>query len=112
MMTISLTTIIAGAVVVLLAILGSLINPFLRSLQFPEIDAVISEDEDVIESLNDDLSFFQAASELCVPAEILDFKFRTMKWKGSKIREAPLLSPGNWLKGTADDGRTDDFYGA
>ena len=49
MMTISLTTIIAGAVVVLLAILGSLINPFLRSLQFPEIDAVISEDEDVIE---------------------------------------------------------------
>ena len=48
-MTISLTTIIAGAVVVLLAILGSLINPFLRSLQFPEIDAVISEDEDVTE---------------------------------------------------------------
>ena len=34
-MTISLTTIIAGAVVVLLAILGSLINPFLRSLRFP-----------------------------------------------------------------------------
>ena len=36
MMTISLTTIIAGAVVVLLAVLGSLINPFLRSLRFPE----------------------------------------------------------------------------
>ena len=35
-MTISLTTIIAGAVVVLLAILGSLINPFLRSLRFPD----------------------------------------------------------------------------
>ncbi len=34
MMTISLTTIIAGAAVVLLAILGSLINPFLRSLRF------------------------------------------------------------------------------
>ena len=44
--------------------------------------------------------------------EILDFKFRTMKWKGYKIREAPLLSPGNWLKGAADDGRTDDFYDA
>ena len=73
---------------------------------------LLLEDEDVIESLNDDLSFFQAASELCVPAEILDFKFRTMKWKGYKIREAPLLSPGNWLKGAADDGRTDDFYGA
>lgn len=37
MMTISLTTIIAGAVVVLLAILGSLINPFLRSLRFTDI---------------------------------------------------------------------------
>ncbi len=34
MITISFTTIIAGAVVVVLAILGSLINPFLRSLRF------------------------------------------------------------------------------
>ncbi len=38
MITISITTIIAGAVVVLLAILGSLINPFLRSLRFPETE--------------------------------------------------------------------------
>ena len=37
-MTISLTTIIAGAVVVLLAILGSLINPFLRSLRFQKTE--------------------------------------------------------------------------
>lgn len=36
MITISLTTIIASAVVVALAILGSLINPFLRSLRFQE----------------------------------------------------------------------------
>ena len=36
MITISLTTIIAGAAVVILAILGSLINPFLRSLRFPK----------------------------------------------------------------------------
>ena len=36
MITISLTTIVIGAVVVVLAILGSLINPFLRSLRFPE----------------------------------------------------------------------------
>lgn len=36
MMIISTTTIIAGAVVVLLAVLGSLINPFLRSLRFPD----------------------------------------------------------------------------
>ena len=36
MISISLTTIIAGAVVVVLAVVGSLINPFLRSLRFPE----------------------------------------------------------------------------
>ena len=36
MTTISLITIIASAVVVVLAILGSLINPFLRSLRFPQ----------------------------------------------------------------------------
>ena len=36
MITISLTSLIAGAVVVLLAILGSLINPFLRKLRFEE----------------------------------------------------------------------------
>ena len=36
-MIISTTTIIAGAVVVLLAVLGSLINPFLRSLRFQKI---------------------------------------------------------------------------
>ena len=38
-MTISLTTIIIGAVVVLLAILGSLINPFLRTLRFTDPDS-------------------------------------------------------------------------
>ena len=49
MMTISLTTIIAGAVVVLLAVLGSLINPFLRSLHFPEIEEADVDSEGVTE---------------------------------------------------------------
>lgn len=44
MITISLTTIIAGAAVVTLAILGSLINPFLRSLRFPQEEAASEED--------------------------------------------------------------------
>lgn len=43
MITISITTIIASAVVVLLAILGSLVNPFLRSLRFPETDEIAEE---------------------------------------------------------------------
>lgn len=43
MITINITTIIAGAVVVLLAILGSLVNPFLRSLRFPETEGNVTE---------------------------------------------------------------------
>lgn len=73
---------------------------------------LLLEDEDVIEKLNDDLSFFQAAAELRVPAEILDFKFRTMKWKGYKVREAPILSSSDWLKNAEDGGDPDDIYGA
>ena len=64
---------------------------------------LLLDDKDVIEKLNDDLSFFQAAGELYVPAEILDFKFRTMKWKGYKIAP-PLLSASTWLMGTVDGG--------
>ena len=46
-MTISLTTIIAGAVVVLLAILGSLINPFLRSLRFTDEEESLESREPI-----------------------------------------------------------------
>ena len=53
MITISLTTIIAGAVVVALAILGSLINPFLRSLRFPESneDETVENDQEKQDNL-------------------------------------------------------------
>jgi len=44
MIAVSLTTIIAGAVVVVLAILGSLINPFLRSLRFPKEEFATAEE--------------------------------------------------------------------
>lgn len=55
-------------------------------------------DDEVLKILNDDLSFFQAAAKLYVPAELLDFKFRTLKWKGYKVIEAPLNARGNFLK--------------
>lgn len=57
-MIISTTTIIAGAVVVLLAVLGSLINPFLRSLRFqktetaenqPPVSILITEHDNLAE---------------------------------------------------------------
>lgn len=46
MMIISLTTIIAGVAMVLLAILGSLINPFLRSLRLNKKEDQATEEED------------------------------------------------------------------
>ena len=59
---------------------------------------LLLDDADVLEALNDDLSFFQAAQSLRVPAEILDFKFRIMKQKGYEIVEPPIVSNGNFLK--------------
>ena len=43
-----------------------------------------------------------------VPAELLDFKFRVMKWKGYKIVEPPIISRSNFLK-DLDVSYEDDF---
>lgn len=57
-------------------------------------------DELVLEILNDDISFFGAASILCVPAELLDFKFRVLKRKGYKVIDPPLNAKSDFLKNT------------
>ena len=58
----------------------------------------LMSDEDVLNVLNDNMSFFTAASTLCVPAELLDFKFRVLKRKGYKIVESPLNASSTFLK--------------
>ncbi len=58
---------------------------------------LLLSDEAVLEALNDDMFFFQAAAALRVPAELLDFKFRVMKRRGYKV-ESPILSQGDFLK--------------
>ena len=50
---------------------------------------LLLNDNEVLEALNQDSTFFTAASELMVPAELLDFKFRLLKWKGYKMMEYP-----------------------
>jgi len=55
-------------------------------------------DDEVLEALNGDTTFFTAAAQLFVPAELLDFKFRVMKWKGYKVMEAPIDVHSNFLK--------------
>ena len=54
-------------------------------------------DQDVLETLNRDTTFFSAAAMLRVPAELLDFKFRVLKWKGYKLIEPPISARSNFL---------------
>lgn len=70
----------------------------------------LMEDEDVLARLNDDISFFGAAAELCVPAELLDFKFRIMKRKGFMMIDPPLLCNSNFLKNVEVDAHGDEIY--
>jgi Zn-dependent peptidase ImmA (M78 family) len=63
---------------------------------------LLIEDEELLELLNDeDKSFFGIAGELCVPAELLDFKFRVLKNKGYHI-EPPFLAQSDFLKKDLD----------
>ena len=58
----------------------------------------LMDDDEVLKLLNEDLSFFGAASRLNVPAELLDFKFRVLKRKGYKVIDPPLQSRADFLK--------------
>ncbi len=58
---------------------------------------LLLEDEDVIDVLNEDLFFFQAASLLQVPFELLDFKFRILKRRGYKV-DSPVQAQSDFLK--------------
>lgn len=59
---------------------------------------LLLEDRDVLDVLNRDTTFFSAASMLLVPAELLDFKFRVMKWKGFKLIEPPISAQSNFMR--------------
>ena len=59
---------------------------------------LLIDDGELLELLNDnEKSFFSVAKELCVPAELLDFKFRMLKNKGYRI-ESPMFAQSNFLK--------------
>ena len=59
---------------------------------------VLIDDGELLELLNrEDMSFFDVASELYVPAGLLDFKLRVLKYKGYRI-EAPYIANGDFLK--------------
>lgn len=70
---------------------------------------LLLEDSEVLDVLNRDTTFFSAAAMLLVPAELLDFKFRVMKWKGYKLIEPPITARSNFMRDMQipEDG---DFY--
>ncbi len=70
----------------------------------------LMSDEDVMAELNDDISFFGAAAQLKVPAELLDFKFRIMKRKGYKMIDPPLMVNSNFLKDVQVTGYGESEY--
>ena len=67
------------------------------------------KDDEVLESLNADNTFFSAASALRVPFELLDCKFRAMKWKGYKLVEPPITARSNFLRDVEVPFDADEF---
>ncbi len=64
----------------------------------------LMDDDEVLDLLNDDISFFGAASLLQVPPELLDFKFRVLKRKGYKVIDPPLKAHSDFLKNIRSPG--------
>jgi Zn-dependent peptidase ImmA (M78 family) len=58
---------------------------------------LILDNEEVLDVLNQDMSFFGAAKTLCVPPELLDFKFRVLKQQGYSVNP-PLIANGSFLR--------------
>ena len=59
---------------------------------------ILMDDADVLELLNNDICFYEAASRLNVLPELLDFKLRVLKRKGYKITSVPVVSDSTFLK--------------
>ncbi|MCL2461021.1 MAG: ImmA/IrrE family metallo-endopeptidase [Defluviitaleaceae bacterium] len=59
---------------------------------------LLIDEGELLGLLNDnEKSFFDVARELYIPAALLDFKFRVLKYKGYRI-EAPYIANGDFLK--------------
>lgn len=58
---------------------------------------LLISDDDVFEALDEGETFFGAASKLCVPVQLLDFKFRLMKKRGVSLPDVSVESRNNFL---------------
>jgi Zn-dependent peptidase ImmA (M78 family) len=55
-------------------------------------------DEDVLEALSEDISFFDLAKKLYVPPELLGFKFCILKQKGYTVIEPPINARADFFR--------------
>ena len=62
------------------------------------------DDDEVMDTINEDNTFFSSAGILGVPSEFLDFKFRIMKWKGYRLIEPPVRTKSTFLKNVEVNG--------
>ena len=58
---------------------------------------LLLDDREVIDTLKETNNFFQTASVLNVPSELLDFKFRLLKHKGFSLN-SPVTASGDFLR--------------
>ena len=58
---------------------------------------LLLDDDAVLDALNDDMTFFGAAKALCVPPELLDFKFRVLKHQGYSLNSM-MIANSRFLK--------------
>ena len=59
---------------------------------------LLLKDDDILELLSEGCNFYEIASRLDVPAELLDFKLRLMREKGADIGEAPIAALGTFMQ--------------
>ena len=64
------------------------------------------EDQDVLDRLNSYQSFFETTQELRVPPQLLDFKFKMLKMRGSVRIDSPIVTDSTFLKNVP----TKDIY--
>ncbi len=59
---------------------------------------LLLSNDDVLDIINDDISFFGVARALYVPPELLDFKWRMMKRDGFTFADSPIVATGDFMR--------------
>lgn len=55
-------------------------------------------DDEILSLLKEQFSFFEMASQLYVPPEMLTFKLKLMQHRGHNVPLPPINANGNFLK--------------